>query len=56
LIVSIFLKALDFDAFFFVRNILYGTGLFVTIGFVSGILPAISASRLDPIEAIRTGI
>ena len=26
------------------------------IGLVSGILPAISASKLDPVEAIRTGM
>jgi len=33
-----------------------GTGLAVIIGLVSGILPAISASNLDPVEAIRTGM
>ena len=33
-------------------------GLFTTfiIGIVAGIVPAIGASRLDPVEAIRTGM
>lgn len=37
-------------------NILIGVSLAGFIGLLSGILPAISASKLDPVEAIRTGI
>lgn len=36
-------------------NIFIGTAISAIIGLISGILPAISASRLDPVEAIRTG-
>ncbi|RKS99792.1 ABC transporter permease [Flavobacterium sp. 123] len=56
-IISVVLtKALDFEFVLGMGNILLGTGLAAIIGLVSGILPAITASKLDPVEAIRTGM
>ena len=47
------------DSFEFVLsygNMLIGFALSTLIGLVSGVIPAFSASKLDPVEAIRTGM
>ncbi len=47
------------DSFEFVlsiKNISLGLGGAFVIGVIAGVIPAISASRLDPVEAIRTGM
>ena len=55
-IAALLSAVLDFDFVLSFKNICLGTGLAMVIGLVSGILPAISASKLDPVEAIRSGM
>jgi putative ABC transport system permease protein len=49
-------KLLDFEFVLSLSNIMLGSGLAIIIGLIAGILPAISASKLDPVEAIRSGM
>ena len=45
----------DFNFVLSPWNMFLGTAISAIIGLISGIIPAISASKLDPVEAIRTG-
>ena len=49
-------NAMDFEFVLSFSNIVFGTFLAAFIGLISGIIPAIAASKLDPVEAIRSGM
>jgi putative ABC transport system permease protein len=43
----------DFGIILTLENVLLGLSVSAIIGIASGIIPALSASKLDPVEAIR---
>lgn len=45
---------MDFDLTLTISNISTGLSVSLVIGIVAGVVPAISASKLNPVEAIRT--
>lgn len=44
---------MDFQLALSAENMVLGFGISATIGLISGFIPALSASRLDPVEAMR---
>lgn len=46
--------AFDVQVVLYLKNIIFGFTISVTIGIISGIVPAYFAATLDPVEAIRT--
>jgi putative ABC transport system permease protein len=55
IITLILTQTVDFEFVLSFGNIVLGTSVSCIIGIISGIIPAINASKLDPVEAIRTG-
>ncbi len=56
IIALILTHALDFEFVLSAYNIFKGFTISFIIGLLSGIIPAIFASKLDPVEAIRSGM
>lgn len=46
----------DFEFVLSLKNMFLGFSVSTLIGLIAGILPAISAAKLDPVEAIRSGM
>ncbi|PSR13260.1 MAG: ABC transporter permease [Bacteroidetes bacterium] len=53
LITQVLTAALDFPIFISFTNVLLGAGMSVIIGVIAGFVPALQASKLDPVEAMR---
>jgi putative ABC transport system permease protein len=47
-------KLMDVDLYLTAANMVKGMVISVTIGLVAGVVPAWSASRLNPVDAIRS--
>ncbi len=56
LLAMLLTNLLEFEFVLSFVNILIGFSLSMIGGLLSGILPAVSASKLDPVEAIRSGM
>lgn len=54
IIAQIISAAMDFHVSLNASNVILGVSISVIIGVVSGFLPAFAASKLDPVEAIRS--
>lgn len=46
-------KVLEFELYMDITNILMGLGASIFVGIISGFIPALQASNMDPVEAMR---
>ncbi|MCG8329113.1 MAG: ABC transporter permease [Chitinophagales bacterium] len=52
-IISILSSAIDFEMYLSYGNMFLGVVVSVMVGIVSGVIPAMQAARMDPVEAMR---
>jgi putative ABC transport system permease protein len=52
-IITILSNIIDFDMYLSFGNMVLGVVVSVLVGVASGLIPAIQASRMDPVEAMR---
>jgi putative ABC transport system permease protein len=53
ILVKMMLWVADFKLYLTANNILFGTTISIVIGLIAGFIPAYTASKLDPVKAIR---
>ncbi|MCC6459476.1 MAG: ABC transporter permease [Saprospiraceae bacterium] len=53
LVTTLISNAIDFDIHLSMSNTLVGVGTSIIVGILSGLIPALQASGMDPVEAIR---
>ena len=54
-IIKILSNAIDFDMYLSFGNMVLGVTVSVMVGVVSGVIPALQAARMDPVDAMRQG-
>jgi len=53
LVITVLSKIIDFEMYLSFGNMVLGVLVSVLVGVVSGLIPALQASRMDPVEAMR---
>jgi putative ABC transport system permease protein len=56
LVLMMLTGVLPFPIYVDTGNLIFGAGLSVVVGILSGFIPALQAARMDPVDAIRHGI
>lgn len=55
LVLTALTRVLPFEIYLDWNNALFGIGLSILVGVISGLIPALQAARMDPVVAIRHG-
>jgi len=52
-VMQLLTNAIGFELYIDMGNILLGVGISIFIGVFSGLIPALQAARMDPVDAMR---